>query len=298
MLQSLAPGGITLDGARFLPQVLSPLIAAGERGDPLEPVVSAIVRMFGFDTFLYGASLSVRPGQEAISYVFTTTPRDWMARYDQRAYIEVDPRVLYSFESAMPYIWDQESERGKSAATDAFLDDAAAHGVASGVAFAIHAAPQGHVLIAYNSAQGEITDLRRFEIARNLGDMYLLGIYFHEVFMKTVIARGLPPRFQGAPLSPQEKRCLLYSAHGYTSRYIASALGISERTVELHFSHLRSKLDVANRQEAVAKAIAEGIIRREELPGERSAIVERTPPARSKVPGNGHGRSSAATYRR
>ena len=142
------------------------------------------------------------------------------------------------------------------------------------------------------------TDVPLREIARNLGDMYLLGIYFHEVFMKTVIARGLPPRFQGAPLSPQEKRCLLYSAHGYTSRYIASALGISERTVELHFSHLRSKLDVANRQEAVAKAIAEGIIRREELPGERSAIVERTPPARSKVHGNGHRRPSAATYRR
>jgi len=289
MLQSLAPGGVTLDGARFLPQVLSPMISACERGEPLEPVVSAIVRMLGFDTFLYGASLSVRPGQEAISYVFTTAPRDWVARYDQRAYIEVDPRVLYSFESAMPYVWDQRSERGKSASTNAFLNDAAAHGVASGVAFAIHAAPQGHVLIAYNSAQGEITDLRRFEIARNLGDMYLLGIYFHEVFMKTVIARGLPPRFQGAPLSPQEKRCLLYSAHGYTSRYIAAALGISERTVELHFSHVRSKLDVANRQEAVAKAIAEGIIRRGPLPGESSTVDSR-PDASTKHPaGSRHG---------
>ena len=119
MLQSLAPGGVMLEGARFLPQILSPLIAAAERAEPLEPVVSAIVRMFGFDTFLYGASLSARPGQEALSYVFTTSPRDWVVRYDQRAYIEVDPRVLYSFESAMPYIWDQASERGKSAAIDA-----------------------------------------------------------------------------------------------------------------------------------------------------------------------------------
>ena len=296
MLQSLAPGGVTLDGVRFLPQLLSPMIAAGERGEPLEPIVSAIVRMFGFDTFLYGASLSVRPGQEAISYVFTTTPRDWMARYDQRAYIEVDPRVLYSFESAMPYIWDQESERGKSAATNAFLDDAAAHGVASGVAFAIHAASQGHVLIAYNSAQGEITDLRRFEIARNLGDMYLLGIYFHELFMKTVIARGLPPRFQGAPLSAQEKRCLLYSAHGYTSRYIAAALGISERTVELHFSHLRSKLDVANRQEAVAKAIGEGIIRRGPLPVEPGMTDPHPDSSIKRLAANRHARPRGYTH--
>jgi DNA-binding CsgD family transcriptional regulator len=286
MLHRLAPGGVTLEGARFLPQILSPLIAAGEQGEPLEPVVSAIVRMFGFDTFLYGASLSVRPDQEAISYVFTTAPRDWVAHYDQRAYIEVDPRVLYSFDSAMPYIWDQASEHGKSAATNAFLDDAAAHGVASGVAFAIHAAPQGHVLIAYNSAKGEITDLRRLEIARNLGDMYLLGIYFHELFMKTVIARGLPPRIQGAPLSPQEKRCLLFAAHGYTSRYIAAALGISERTVELHFSHVRSKLGVANRQAAVAKAIDEGIIRRGEPPAKSSPAEPHRNPSTKYRPSN------------
>ena len=142
------------------------------------------------------------------------------------------------------------------------------------------------MLIAFNSAQTELTDLRRLEIARNLGDMYLFGIYFHEVFMKTVVARGLPPRIQGAPLSPQEKRCLLYSAHGYTSRYIAAALGISERTVELHFSHVRSKLDVANRQEAVAKAIDEGIIRRGQVPGEPSTVAPRREGLTRRRPSN------------
>jgi DNA-binding CsgD family transcriptional regulator len=115
--------------------------------------------------------------------------------------------------------------------------------------------------VAFNSARPEIDDLRRFEIARNLGDMLLLGIYFHEVFMKTVVERGLPPKFQGAPLTPQEKRCLALSAHGYTSRRIASLLKISERTVDLYFSQPRAKLDVSSRQEAVGKAIEERIIR-------------------------------------
>ena len=77
--------------------------------------------------------------------------------------------------------------------------------------------------------------------------------------MKTVIARGLPPRFQGAPLSstgealPPVLRPMATRA-GTSLRCSESA----QRTVELHFSHVRSKLDVANRQEAVAKAIAEG----------------------------------------
>lgn len=262
MLHRLGPEQVVLESARFLPPILSPLIIAAQRGEPLEPVVAAIIRMFGFDSFMYATSLSPRRGQEAINYVFTTLSREWILRYDERAYIEVDPRVLYSFDSAIPFVWDQTSERGKSAATDAFLDDAAAHGVASGVSFVVYSAAGGHVLISFNSARPRIDDLRRFEISRNIGDMVLLGVYFHEMFMKTVVERRLPPKSQGAPLSVQEKRCLTFAANGYTSRRIAKELGISERTVDLHFSQLRAKLNAATRQEAVGKAIDERIIRR------------------------------------
>jgi Bacterial regulatory proteins, luxR family len=83
----------------------------------------------------------------------------------------------------------------------------------------------------FDPARPEIDDLRRFEISRNIGDMVLLGVYFHELFMKTVVERRLRPKSQGAPLSAQEKRCLTFAAHGYTSRRIANALGISERRV-------------------------------------------------------------------
>src|SRR5437867_12673611 len=101
MLRSLGPGKLALDGMRFLPPILSPLIDAAKRGQPLEPIVAGIVRMFGFDTFMYATSLSLRRGQEAISYVFTTLPREWVVRYDQQAYIEVDPRVVDSVERAL-----------------------------------------------------------------------------------------------------------------------------------------------------------------------------------------------------
>jgi LuxR family quorum-sensing transcriptional regulator LasR len=286
MLHSLGPGKVALEGSRFFPPILSPLINAAKGGEPLEPIVAAIIRMFGFDSFMYATSLSPRRGQEAISYVFTTLPREWVIRYDQMAYIEADPRVLYTFDSAIPFVWDQESERGKSTAIDAFLDDARSHGVASGVSFVIYSPVGGHVLVAFNSAQPEIDDLRRFEISRNLGDMVLLGLYFHELFMKTVVERGLPPKFQGAPLSPQEKRCLALSAHGYTSRRIASVLKISERTVELYFSQLRAKLNVTTRQEAVGKAIEERIIRHGQLPDLLSEILHQRSPRNARG-GNG-----------
>ena len=54
------------------------------------------------------------------------------------AYIEVDPRLLKTWESALPLVWDLQSEMGADARTDAFLMDAAGHGVGSGVAFPLH----------------------------------------------------------------------------------------------------------------------------------------------------------------
>jgi hypothetical protein len=112
MLEPLGPGRLRLASTKFLPPVLQPLISAAERGEPLKPVVDAIVHILGFDTFMYGTSLVTRPGAEQKTYVFTTLPRDWLARYDERAYLEVDPRVHHVFENAMPLVWDQESERG------------------------------------------------------------------------------------------------------------------------------------------------------------------------------------------
>ena len=278
MLEALGIGRVQRAGAHFLPQVLLPLVSVAERGEPLEAAVEAVVKILGFDSFMYGTSLCTRPSSEQKSYVFTTLPAQWVAHYDQSSYIEVDPRVLHTFDSAMPLVWDQRSERGRDRATDAFLDDAAEHGVASGVTIAVYSAHNGHVVVAFNSALPVIDEFRRFEIARSLGDLFLMAVYFHELFMRLVVDKGIPPQSLGTPLSPQEKRCLMFAAHGFTSRHIASELHISERTVELHFSHLRSKLGVANRQEAIAKAIAASIIRRGELP-EMSTGVQTLQPA-------------------
>ncbi len=264
MLASLCPNRPRLNGAAFLPQVFAPLVDAAEHGTKLEAAVASLVKILGFDSFMYGTSLCARPDSEHKSYVFTTQSPDWVMRYDQRAYIEIDPRVIHTFDSAMPLVWDQVSERGKSRELDAFLDDAAAHGIASGVSLSIFSAREGHVVVAYNSSVPVINEVRRFDISRCLGDLVLLGVYFHEVFMKTVVDRGLSSSLQGAPLSPQERRCLTLAAHGLTSRQIGAELNISERMVELHVSHIRTKLGVANRQEAIAKAVAEGLIHRGE----------------------------------
>ncbi|MEP7084225.1 MAG: helix-turn-helix transcriptional regulator, partial [Betaproteobacteria bacterium] len=63
-------------------------------------------------------------------------------------------------------------------------------------------------------------------------------------------------------LSPQELSCLSLSAHGQTSADIALKLGIKTRTVNFHISKVLRKLNAANRQEAIAKAVSANLLPR------------------------------------
>ena len=264
MLTPLRLTPVTLDRSNYLPPLLLELIEAAATGGDLVPAILAIVRKLGFDGFLYAtASYHLRPNNDERIYYFTTLPREWVVRYDQQAYVECDPRVLYSFESALPLVWDQVSERGKSPKTDAFLLDAAAHGVGSGVAFPVYAGYPARTLVSLSSSTLIIDDARRAQIAANLGNIVIFGHCFHELFVKGVIEKGIAPQFEGAPLSRRERQCLEMAAHGMTGADIGFKLGITERGVTFHFASIVSKLGVLNRYEAIAKGIAQGIIRME-----------------------------------
>ena len=93
-----------------------------------------------------------------------------------------------------------------------------------------------------------------------LGLYLLFTVHFHSIFMKEVVGKNVPPIHRGAPLSRRELECLTLSAKGQTSVDIAFKLGITERTVNFHFSNIVSKLDAANRIEAIAIAVSRGIV--------------------------------------
>ena len=63
-----------------------------------------------------------------------------------------------------------------------------------------------------------------------------------------------------APVSPQEFRMLPYLAEGCTNKEIASALGLSEKTVKNYLSNLMDKLQVTRRSQA-AVLYASGKVR-------------------------------------
>jgi DNA-binding CsgD family transcriptional regulator len=260
MLQQLRLKPIAIKHTGLLPPILAPLLAAAELGTDLTPVMQGIAHDLGFDSVMHGISLSVRPNADTSSFVFTTLPVEWVSIYDQRAYIEVDPRVQVGIESTLPFVWDQTGLRGRGPRLDEFLETASAYGVASGVSIPIRDSRARGAIFALNSAIGRYDDARTALISGNLGDIMLVGHYFHELVLSAILEQQIPPMAAGQPLSPRERQCLEMAARGLTSGDIGIKLGITERTAYYHFSNIISKLGVLNRQEAIAKAITQGII--------------------------------------
>jgi DNA-binding NarL/FixJ family response regulator len=60
-------------------------------------------------------------------------------------------------------------------------------------------------------------------------------------------------------LSAREAEVMRLVARGHTNRHIATALGISERTVDRHVSNIFAKLDVSSRAAATAFAVEHGL---------------------------------------
>lgn len=70
---------------------------------------------------------------------------------------------------------------------------------------------------------------------------------------------GGTTRRQPRLLTVREVEVLMHVAQGRKDRQIARVLGISEKTVRNHLSHVFTKLRVSNRTHAVIAAIASGI---------------------------------------
>src|SRR5574337_1318596 len=135
MIKNVKIGKVALPRTPYTPKRLVPLVEAVGAGYPLEPLLTEIVRALGFDRFMFGMSACPTLNHESQLYCYTTLSAEWVMRYDQMDYIEIDPRVLKTRASPLPLVWDSFSERGVDLRTDGFLDDAASNGVSSGFAF-------------------------------------------------------------------------------------------------------------------------------------------------------------------
>lgn len=79
--------------------------------------------------------------------------------------------------------------------------------------------------------------------------------------MRHVARRERDDATPGISLTPREREVLGLLAHGKGNKEIAAAIGVTERTVKFHVSAIFTKLGVANRTEAVTRAVHAGLVK-------------------------------------
>lgn len=98
------------------------------------------------------------------------------------------------------------------------------------------------------------------EIARAIRAVHGGGSYLASPVAAKILSQVRSPR--STTLSARERAVLREVAAGRSTKQIARALGITERTVKFHVSSIMNKLGADNRAQAVAEAAKRGLLDR------------------------------------
>lgn len=206
----------------------------------------------GFEFFIYATMLVSNPAQP-LRFTVSGFPRDWRTRYDKMGYINTDPVIRHCLGSLRPIFWDEVAR--DDALTRAFFDDAARHGLVSGITCPVFGKLRevGAVSLA-TSRKISFSSEQRAEMLHSL---HWNAMMICEAFERV----ALTAQHDGSrnPLSDREKDILCMVAGGQPDRSISKRLGISESTVRFHITRAGEKLGgISGRHQIVAHAQAMG----------------------------------------
>lgn len=234
--------------------VVSELLTAIEAANTpvdMHGVIERTTRRFGFDGFSYHR---YRPEDHDIDYT-GEWPTDWLERYENNHYIDIDPVVERLLQSVTPFTWGEAvADRPVNAAERRVMNEARDFGVKEGAEVPIHEAGLGFGTFSVFSSNAA-----EFNAAweEHRYDIHMFCLYFHEKYKQLVSTPSVSPE---PHLSRRERECLVLTSRGKTAWEIGEILSISERTAKQHLSNASAKLGSFSKHHAVVKAILTRII--------------------------------------
>lgn len=169
-----------------------------------------------------------------------------------------DPVMQFCKRSSLPIAWDESTY----ARTDHYdlWEEMAPFGYKAGIAFAMHMADGRHFMLGVDR-DGALPSSPS-ELARDIADIQLFGVYVHEAINHCLPPRYAQPIAQGVPkLSPRQLEVLRWTMEGKTAWEVGNILRISESTAAHHLREATGDLGCVNKQQAVVKALRLGLIR-------------------------------------
>jgi len=242
------------------PRWTAAIAAAAHATDP-EPLLRPILSEVGFDGLTCIVLAPAYAGRQRALYLWSTAPMSWATKYRECGYSGVDPRVTMTAQRLSPVIWDA-ADVESDWSVSRFLADAARFGVRSGFAVSFRDASDTRVVVALDSTLSPISEARRASVVGRLGNLMLLAVALHErVLRPRCNALAAVDSGDAHGLTHREGQCLRMAANGLTSGDMGNKLGIAERTVNFHMRNVLRKMEALNRPEAIAKALARGVLR-------------------------------------
>ncbi|MCC6474686.1 MAG: LuxR family transcriptional regulator [Burkholderiales bacterium] len=233
--------------------------------DSLQSVLAQPARHLGFRYFLVRGRYFCA-GEAHRDVLLSNAPLSWReccesAALDRRN----DPLLRAAYRRASPVPW-REIRHGYPL----LFDEAAQHGLATGISHAIHGGNGDWSMVSFVMDRGG----RPAEeaIDRAAAECHLLACQVHDAAARIVrraaagvsagrSAGGAAPGASPA-LTSRERECLELAAQGRTAAEMASILSVTERTIAFHLAEIRRRIGAANSRQAVGKAISLGIISR------------------------------------
>ncbi len=215
-------------------------------------VLKALKDKFSLNHIAYlGINLPIK--SDSSTYIMTTYSSEWVERYVTQNYVKIDPVINYGFQGIMPIDWKSLPKNSKKVVQ--LFAEAKEHGLGNqGLSIPIRGVHGETAMFSVNVDMSDKDWLHfRKQIIREL------QIHAYNFHTKILENNGVQ-NFKKISLSDREKECLLWASKGKTAWEIASILGIKTTTVNFFLEHSRSKLDVLNTTQAVAKAIRYALI--------------------------------------
>ncbi|PCJ20808.1 MAG: DNA-binding protein [Gammaproteobacteria bacterium] len=215
-----------------------------------------LLQELGFVNFAYVLRVPTSFSNSQIILI-DNYPLEWQEHYFDQNYMGSDPTISYCSQNILPKTWgDINLLSGKSEVGQRIMNEATDVGLKLGVAMPVHT-PSGQFGILNCSVDNDNAESIA-DVIQAIPYVQLLASHLHEAVDRVF---GLShAEAKTIELTPRERECLLWTADGKTAWETSVILNISERTVNYHLNNSAGKLNVSNRQHAVAKAVLLGVI--------------------------------------
>lgn len=218
-------------------------------------VLHGLILQLGCRRLVYARGRMIHPDRPLAAppvIIERDLPHNWRTGYAQRGHFDPYFRLPCTAMAGMEWASIQADSENLSKPVQAFIEYAHEIGLHKGYTVPVQTSPNQYALISAIDCIDEDK-----EISESL--KIILPLIAH-YFVNESIARFDFHKKDTFSLSKREEECLFWFAHGKSVQDIATILDISPETVPVYFKRVTSKLNAANRTNALAKAINLGLI--------------------------------------